>query len=355
MTPGFWHGRRVFLTGHTGFKGSWLSLWLQDLGARLTGYALVPATSPNLFEVANVQTGMQSIIADIRDLASLQCAMQSAEPEVVIHMAAQPLVRRSYQDPVETYTTNVIGTVHLLEAVRRTPGVRAVVNVTTDKCYENRAWARGYRETDTLGGADPYSNSKACAELVTSAYRTSFFSVERHGAAIATARAGNVIGGGDWAKDRLVPDIIKAFEAGTPARIRNPAATRPWQQVLEPLRGYLMLAECLHEHGAEYAEAWNFGPAETDARPVEWIADSMTRLWGKGAAWEVDEGNHPYEAAYLKLDTSKASRRLNWHPSLGLERALELTIEWTRERNTGADMRRHSIAQIESYQAAAAV
>jgi CDP-glucose 4,6-dehydratase len=292
---------------------------------------------------------MKSVIADVRDLASLEKAMRAAEPEIVMHMAAQPLVRHSYGDPVETYATNVMGTVHLLESVRRTPRVKAVVNVTTDKCYENHGDTEGYREGDVLGGADPYSNSKACAELATAAYRASFFA---EGPAVATARAGNVIGGGDWAKDRLVPDIIKAFEAGQPAHIRNPGAVRPWQQVLEPLRGYLTLAEHLYQQGAPFGEAWNFGPDADDARPVAWIADRMAALWGEGASWQADGGEHPHEAAFLRLDASKARSRLHWHPALDLQRTLELTVDWARASRTGADMRRHTLAQIESYQAA---
>lgn len=353
VNPSFWQGRRVFLTGHTGFKGSWLSLWLQQLGADVTGYALAPSTHPSLFEEARVADGMTSIIGDITDLTPLRQAMQQAKPEVVIHMAAQPLVRYSYDNPVETYTTNVIGTVNLLESVRATPSVAAVVNITTDKCYENREWVWGYRETDPLGGYDPYSSSKGCAELVTAAYRSSYFNPQRHGehgVAVATARAGNVIGGGDWAKDRLIPDIIEAFGKGRPALIRNPHAIRPWQHVLEPLRGYLTLAQKLVEEGCAFAEAWNFGPNDEDARPVGWIAERLSTRWGKQARWEMVAGDHPHEAHYLKLDISKSRSRLGWSPSLNLAGALDLVLVWSQQRNSGADIRSFTEAQIRRYQ-----
>lgn len=353
VTPDFWHGKRVFLTGHTGFKGSWLSLWLQSLGANLTGYALKPPTNPSLFDVAHVAEGMHSIESDVRDFANLQAAMQEAAPEIVIHMAAQPLVRYSYRHPVETYATNVMGTVHLLEAVRNTPGVRAVVNVTTDKCYENREWVWGYREDEPMGGYDPYSNSKGCSELVSSAYRSSFFNpglYQEHGVAMATARAGNVIGGGDWAADRLIPDIVRAFEHGDPARIRNPNSIRPWQHVLEPLRGYLMLAECLYSAGPVYGEGWNFGPGYDDAKPVGWIVKEMANRWGGNATWQIDEGTHPHEANYLKLDISKARARLGWQPALQLGDALNLVVEWAKGGRAGSDIRALTESQIATYQ-----
>ena len=353
MNPSFWRGRRVFLTGHTGFKGSWLSLWLQHLGVELTGYALRPPTAPGLFEEADVAAGMRSVIGDVRDPASLQQAMQACKPEIVIHMAAQPLVRYSYQHPVETYSTNVMGTVHLLETVRNTPGVKAVVNITTDKCYDNREWVWGYRENEPMGGHDPYSSSKACAELVSSAYRASFLGARGSsgaGVALATVRAGNVIGGGDWAQDRLVPDIIAAFERGSFARIRNPRAIRPWQHVLEPLRGYLTLAERLYDHGQAYAEAWNFGPVDDDAKTVGWIVEQLAKLWGGDARWYVDDGENPHEATYLKLDISKARNRLDWQPALCLEDALRLIVDWARQRTSGADVRQLTLAQIETYQ-----
>lgn len=353
MNPEFWHGRRVFLTGHTGFKGGWLSLWLQSLGAELTGFALEPATQSNLFDEAKVAHRMNSIIGDIRDLGALQRAIHAARPEIVIHMAAQPLVRHSYQNPVETYATNVMGTVHVLEGVRNTPGVKAVVNVTTDKCYENREWVWGYRENEPMGGYDPYSNSKGCAELVSSAYRSSFFNAnshEQHGVALATARAGNVIGGGDGSPDRLIPDIVAAFEQGNAVSIRNPNAIRPWQYVLEPLRGYMTLAERLFECGPAYAEGWNFGPEDEDARPVGWIVEQMAELWGNGAKWNIEIGEHPHEATYLKLDISKARSRLDWHPNIRLKDALEFIIDWSKQRQAGVDIRELALAQIHAYQ-----
>jgi CDP-glucose 4,6-dehydratase len=353
MTPEFWRGKRVFMTGHTGFKGSWMALWLQALGAQVTGFALAPPTTPSLFDEARVGEGMTSIVGDIRDLPALQAALSACNPEIVFHMAAQPLVRLSYAEPVDTYSTNVMGTVHLLEAVRRTPGIKAVVNITTDKCYENREWVWAYRENEAMGGYDPYSSSKGCAELVTAAYRSSFFNADRyaeHGVALATVRAGNVIGGGDWAADRLLPDILAAFERGTQARIRNPNSIRPWQHVLEPLGAYLALAERLYQDGVSYAEGWNFGPNEADARTVGWIVEKMAELWGAGAAWQTDTGEHPHEAHYLKLDISKARHRLGWQPRLRLEQALALIVDWSRQRAAGTDIRSLTLGQISAYQ-----
>lgn len=353
MNPAFWFGKRVLLTGHTGFKGSWLSLWLQSMGVNLVGYALPPPTNPSLFEIAEVALGMTSIIGDIRDQKKLQSIFTEYKPEIVIHMAAQPLVRYSYQNPVETYATNVMGTVHLLESVRNTPSVRSVVVITTDKCYENNEWVWGYRENEPMGGFDPYSNSKGCAELVSAAYRSSFFNPNnylQHGLAIATARAGNVIGGGDWAQDRLIPDILAAFEQGLTAEIHNPSAIRPWQHVMEPLRGYLALAEKLFEHGSDFGEGWNFGPNDEDAKPVGWLVEQMAKMWGQKAQWNIDSGNHPHEAHYLKLDISKARSRLNWHPHLRLNDALELTINWAKQLKDGANMREVTLAQLHHYQ-----
>lgn len=352
MKPSFWKGKKVFLTGHTGFKGSWLSIWLQSLGAEVTGYALAPPTEPSLFIQAGVSELVTSVIADIRDLDCLKREMQKASPDIVIHMAAQPLVRDSYKIPVETYATNVMGTVHLLEAVRSTPSVRAVVNVTTDKVYENREWAWGYRENEPFGGYDPYSNSKGCSELVTAAYRSSYFNpkdYDSHGVALGSARAGNVIGGGDWAGDRLIPDIIRAILAKEPVQIRNPHAIRPWQHVLEPLSGYMLLAEQLFEAGPEFAEGWNFGPADEDAKPVEWLVKRLCEQWGEGACYEIDKGEHPHEAHYLKLDCSKAHSQLGWWPRWGLETALEKIVDWTRVYLEKGDLRQMCGKQITEY------
>jgi len=348
----FWRGKRVFLTGHTGFKGSWLSLWLQKLGAELTGFSLPPPTEPSLFEKAQVSEGMTSLLGDIRDAAALRDALHSSRAEIVIHMAAQPLVRESYKNPPETYATNVMGVVNLLEAVRSAKGVRAVLNITTDKCYENREWAWGYRENEAMGGYDPYSSSKGCAELVTAAYRTSFFNpkaYKSHGVAVATARAGNVIGGGDWAADRLVPDMIKSFNAGSPVLIRAPHSIRPWQHVLDPLCGYLMLSEQLYTNGSPFAEAWNFGPNDMDAKPVSWIAAQLVSLWGEGAKWALDSAEHPHEAHFLKLDTSKARSLLGWAPKLDLAQALEYIVEWNKRSNSGESARALTLEQIQRY------
>jgi CDP-glucose 4,6-dehydratase len=355
MTPRqFWAAKRVFLTGHTGFKGSWLSIWLKDLGADLTGFALSPPTKPSLFEVADVSSGMTSIIGDIRDAAVLTKALCDAQPEIVIHMAAQPIVRLSYEQPVETYSTNVMGLVHLFEAVRKSPGVRAVVNVTSDKCYENKEWVWGYRESEPMGGHDPYSSSKGCAELVTAAYRRSFFNPDtysEHGVALASARAGNVIGGGDWALDRLIPDIMRAIEAGQPVKIRNPNAIRPWQHVLEPLSGYLTLAQKLYGAGPAFAEGWNFGPAEADARPVQWVVERLTQMWGEGARWQLDsQNNFLHEAHYLKLDCSKARSALGWKPIWGLEQALSRIAEWHKLSLQGGNMYAKTLSQVREYQ-----
>lgn len=347
-----WSGKRVLLTGHTGFKGGWLSLWLQQKGVELCGIALEPPTKMNLFEDAHVERGMRSVIGDIRDANMLKQTFAEHRPEIVFHLAAQPLVRSSYEDPLRTYSTNVMGTANVLEVARKSEGLRAIIVITTDKCYENCEWEWPYRETDRLGGYDPYSNSKACAELVVSAYRNSFFNAadySRHGVAVATVRAGNVIGGGDWAEDRLVPDIIRAFMDGRPVRIRNPYAIRPWQHVLEPLRGYLAVAEALCEKGIVDGEAWNFGPEQSDARPVEWIMRELTELWRAGASWELDGGAQPHEARYLKLDCSKAAARLGWHPELQLKQALELTVDWYRARLQGLDMCAFTSGQIKQY------
>jgi CDP-glucose 4,6-dehydratase len=348
VNPDFWQGKRVFLTGHTGFKGSWLSLWLQSLGSEVTGYSLSPPTSPNLFEVAGVAKGMTSIISDIRDLPTLQKAMQTASPDIVIHMAAQALVRQSYTEPVETYATNVMGTVHVLESARHTPSVKALLVVTTDKCYENKEeMHKSYHEHEPMGGHDPYSSSKACAELVTAAYRKSF--LEHQSIAVATARAGNVIGGGDWAADRLVPDILHAFERNSVVQIRNPHATRPWQHVLEPLSGYLTLAEHLFSKGSTYSEGWNFGPHEDDAMPVQWIVEQLAMSWGNQASWQLDPGQHPHEANYLKLDISKAKLQLEWSPSWNLQTALQNITQWHRAWLNQENMKKLCLDQILQY------
>lgn len=348
----FWAGKRVFLTGHTGFKGSWLALWLQRLGARLTGYSTEPPTHPNMFELAEVARGMSSVIGDVRDQEALTRAMREAGPEIVIHMAAQPLVRYSYSNPVETYETNVMGSVHLLEAVRNAGNVRVVVNVTTDKCYENREWHWGYRESEPLGGYDPYSSSKACSELVTAAYRNSFFNpsnYSEHRTAVATARAGNVIGGGDWATDRIVPDVIRSILAGKPVKIRNPHAIRPWQHVLEPLSGYLLLAQKLFTEGARFADAWNFGPNDEDARSVQWVVEQLISHWGAGASWERNTIPQAHEAHYLKLDCSKAKAELGWFPRWGLEKGIENAASWYKEYANQGNLHKMTIQQIEEF------
>lgn len=349
----FWRDRRVFVTGHTGFKGSWLTLWLHRLGAQVTGYALSPPTQPNLYTLAAIDEIANSVIGDLDDQDGLRKVMVTAAPEVVMHLAAQPLVHAGYADPVETFRTNLMGTVHVLDAVRQTPGVRVVLNVTTDKCYENREWVWGYREIDRLGGFDPYSSSKACSELATASFRNAFFPPSRlaeHGVAVATARAGNVIGGGDWGADRLVPDLVRAFASGQTAQIRRPDAIRPWQHVLEPLAGYLRLAQGLVEDGAAHASAWNFGPADDDARPVRWIVETMAHLWGEGAAWHLDGSNHPHEAHHLKLDCSKARTELGWQPRLGLNAALDWTVQWYRAQHDGGNARELCEQQIQAYQ-----
>jgi CDP-glucose 4,6-dehydratase len=353
MNYDFWRGKRVFLTGHTGFKGSWLSLWLQSKGCIVTGYALAPVASKNLFELAQVSSGMRSIIGDIRDAKLLARSMQMEQPEIVIHMAAQPLVRASYEDPLHTFSTNVMGTANLLDAVRSCSGVRAVVNVTTDKCYENREWLWPYREDEAMGGHDPYSASKACSELVTSAYRRSFFATEdyaRHGVGIASARAGNVIGGGDWAKDRLLPDVLHAFSQGCAAQVRNPMAVRPWQHVLEPLSAYMRLAQALCEEGVTFAQAWNFGPEQNDAQPVQYLVDCLIHMWGDNARCVYPEKSGPHEANTLRLDTTKARRLLGWSPRTNLTQALEFTVNWAKAQLAGGDAQKLCLDQIKAFE-----
>jgi len=349
VNPAFWHNKKVFLTGHTGFKGSWLSLWLQSMGAEVKGFALEPPTQPALFTEARVAQGMISEIGDIRDLEAIVHSMTTFNPDILIHMAAQPLVRLSYREPVATYATNVMGTVHVLEAARQCDRLKAIVNVTTDKCYENREWDWGYRENEPMGGHDPYSNSKGCSELVSAAYRSSFFHTPGS-ASLATARAGNVIGGGDWAEDRLIPDILRAFAQQQAVVIRNPLATRPWQHVLEPLSGYLMLAEKLYTDGPRFAEGWNFGPRDEDVQPVRWILDQMVGHWGDGARWELDANPQPHEAQLLKLDISKARAQLKWQPHWSLAHTLDTIVDWHQAWLRGEDCRRITLEQIGQYQ-----
>lgn len=352
MREAFWRDRRVFLTGHTGFKGGWLSLWLESQGAKVTGYSLAPPTTPCLFAVGAVEAGIDSVIGDIRDLSRLKEVMALADPEVVFHLAAQSLVRPSYMTPVETFATNVMGTAHVLETARTCGSLKSVVVVTSDKCYENREWVWPYREDEAMGGHDPYSASKGCTELVTAAFRRSFFSDsgESAHAFVGSARAGNVIGGGDWALDRLVPDIVRAASSGQPVRIRNPRAVRPWQHVLEPLSGYIALAEKLALEGRPFAAGWNFGPWENDTRPVEWIVRKVVENWGDGASWILDAASHVHEAHLLKLDSAKARTLLGWRPRLDLETALAWTVSWYKAHANGEDMRRFTLDQIRQYE-----
>jgi len=350
MNPGFWAGRKVLITGHTGFKGAWLCMLLHRLGAKVTGFSTPPPTDPSLFHLVRLNEMVTTIDGDVRDLESLRSALKKSDAQIVLHMAAQPLVRESYRDPVGTYATNVTGTVNLLEAVRLAGAgdqVRSVVVVTTDKCYENREWIWSYRENEPMGGHDPYSSSKGCAELVTAAYRASYFAKSQ--TAVATARAGNVIGGGDWATDRLIPDMMKAFTAGKPVIIRNPKSIRPWQLVLEPLVGYLSLAQRLFEDGQGFAQAFNFGPRESDARPVEWIVNHLVKQWGSGASWQLAGGEHPHEAHHLKLDASKAHAQLEWSPRTDLLTALNWIVDWYKALGQSEDMRDVSQRQVETF------
>ncbi|HEX3909315.1 MAG TPA: CDP-glucose 4,6-dehydratase [Solirubrobacteraceae bacterium] len=350
VDPEFWRGRRVLVTGHSGFKGVWLTLWLVAMGARVSGFSGAPPSAPSLYELTRSAQDLEGFEGDVRDAEAVAEAVAASAPEVVIHMAAQALVRRSFQAPRETYEINVMGTVNLLDAVRRhADGVRAVVVVTSDKCYENREWDWGYREEEPMGGHDPYSNSKGCAELVTSAFRSSFFDAD--GPRVASARAGNVIGGGDWGADRLVPDVMRAALAGEQAQLRNPNSVRPWQHVLNPLSGYLLLAQALCV-SPQHAAGWNFGPREEDARPVGWIVQRLAERWPEELRWVAQEGEHPHEARYLKLDSSRAHLRLGWRPPVELSDALASIVEWYVALREGADMREVTLAQIESLQPA---
>lgn len=344
----FWMNKKVLITGHTGFKGGWLSLWLQQAGARVTGFSLPPPTPVNLFTLANVDQGMESVIGDLRDFHQVASLLRRSQPEIIIHMAAQPLVRYSYQAPIETYATNVMGTVHLLEAARQTSSVKVIVNVTTDKCYENKEWERGYTEEDRLGGHDPYSNSKACAELVTSAFQHSYFYGDSS-IALASARAGNVIGGGDWARDRLIPDILHACLNKEAVILRHPKSTRPWQHVLEPLSGYLLLAEKLYTAPKQYAEGFNFGPNEEDVKPVQWITDFIFKQWGHTGTWKQDPDVKLHEARYLKLDCTKAKQKLHWRPRWNLETGLTETVNWYKAYQANQNMRDMTLDQINRF------
>jgi CDP-glucose 4,6-dehydratase len=353
MKDKFWQDKCVLITGHTGFKGSWLSLWLQKKGASVIGYALDPPTKPNFFELGNISKEMTSISGDVRNLEHLKSVISKYRPEIIIHLAAQAILRYSYNHPVDTFSTNILGTINVLEAVRHSDSVRVLVCITSDKCYENKEWYWGYRENDKLGGSDPYSASKASAELAIAAYRSSYFPSDdymRHGIAVASTRAGNVIGGGDWAKDRLIPDIMRAILEKRPVIIRSPNSTRPWQHVLEPLNGYLLLAQFLWERGAVFADSWNFGPYDQEARPVSWIVEHITDIWGEGASWELDKAQHPHENTYLKLDCSKANQLLDWAPKLQLPICLEWVVDWYKSFQRNEDMRSFSESQINSYE-----
>ena len=351
MNPSFWNGKQVLLTGHTGFKGGWMSLWLQSMGAKVHGYSLAPTSQPNFFTSANVGEGMAShTIADIRDAQKIKDVIEQIKPEIIFHMAAQPLVRHSYAEPVETYAVNVMGTVNLLEASRHSPSVKAIVNITTDKCYENREWLWAYREDEALGGYDPYSSSKACSEIVTAAYRQSFLAEK--GIGVATARAGNVIGGGDWSEDRLIPDFFRAVGNKQTLIIRSPNAIRPWQHVLEPLSGYLILAQKLYSDPQKYASAWNFGPSDDAAKTVSWILNTMAEKV-PNAKWEVDHNPRLHEAGLLKLDSSKAKNLLGWQPRWSLDESLNKIVGWQNQFNAGSNLKAFSHAQIASYIGAA--
>jgi CDP-glucose 4,6-dehydratase len=350
----FYKDKRILVTGHTGFKGAWLSIWLNKLEADVVGYALEPPTTPSLFDICILESRVTSIKGDVRDLKKLKDVFANYQPEIVFHMAAQPLVRYSYREPVETYGTNVMGTVNVLEACRHTPSIKAIVNITSDKCYENKEWVWGYRENDPMGGYDPYSSSKGCAELVTGAYLRSYFNPDKyreHGVSLASVRAGNVIGGGDWAEDRLIADCIRALSEKKQIIVRSPDAVRPWQHVLEPLSGYLLLAQRLYEEGLTFSGAWNFGPDDDSVVPVRWVVDRVVEIWGDSASWKIDDGHKPHEARYLKLDCSKARTQLGWKPQWELYRGLNKTVEWYKAYyRSEADMLNFTLEHINSYE-----
>ena len=348
-THSFWQDKNVFLTGCTGFKGGWLALWLTHLGAKVTGYALDPLTDPNLFSILDIEKSIIDHREDMRDHSSLNSVIKSSQPEIIVHMAAQSLVRESYKDPVGTYATNVMGTVNLMEAARSCDSVRVILAVTSDKCYENREIDYGYRETDPMGGHDPYSSSKGCVELMTAAYRRSFFDDNPNKVAVASARAGNVIGGGDWAVDRIIPDAMRAFSNKQTLRVRNPDAIRPWQHVLEPLFGYMALCEKMWDQPSKFSEGWNFGPENESVRTVEEVTDRVSELWGDDASWKKSNGDHPHEATLLKLDITKAKKQLGWKPKWDLDTALEKTVGWYKSYYKGEDMHEMSLKQIEEY------
>lgn len=350
MNPDFWKQKKVLITGHTGFKGSWMSIWLQELGAIVTGYSNSIPTEPSLFKIANVDEGMQSVIADVRDLDKLKETISNFEPEIVLHLAAQSLVQDSYSKPLETFSTNVMGTVNLFEAVKTCQSVKVVINVTSDKCYEEKEINRGFKETDPLGGYDPYSSSKGCSELVTTAYRNSFFNKKKKsGIVLASVRAGNVIGGGDWAKDRLIPDIMKGILKNEAIKIRNPNFIRHWQHVLDPLNGYMILAEKLWDEGEKFAESWNFGPIEDNAKPVSWILEKFNEYWEKGIEWKIDNNEYNHENKFLKLDSSKSNTKLGWNSKIKLEMAIELIVEWYTKFKNGENMKEVSKEQIRYF------
>jgi len=342
----FWTGKRVFVTGHTGFKGGWLCLWLNHLGSSVKGYSLEPPSSPSLYEVAKIDSIVDSQIGDIRNQELLHKSMVSFNPDILIHMAAQPLVRLSYDEPIETYEVNIMGTVKVLEVARHCPNLKAIINITTDKCYENLGLDKSYSETDPMGGFDPYSSSKACSELVTSSYRRSY--LNDLGVGLASVRSGNVIGGGDWANDRLIPDILRSFELNKSVIVRNPNATRPWQHVLEPLSGYLLLAQKLYTNSEKYSEGWNFGPNEKDVQPVHWILDKMISYW-PNASWTLDDNVNPHEASFLKLDISKASEILGWTPTWDLKMTLGNIIRWHKLWIGDAEMQQVCITEIDNF------